>query len=271
MANQFRGCIFLAAICLFCLLPQRVSAAGTEKVYNLNKKKTVTISNEDSYEESGKYTWLKYKASSDGYLKIQVSAPKSEELEDGRRSAGYIALYNDTMTRLLSSKSIFYNTAYSGNKYWGRFFFGMQKGKTYYIRVKAENKVKFTREFKKVTDKSGSSRKTAKKLNKNKTRTGLIRAGDSKVDWYKIELSKKQKIRIFYTARTSGSFRISFYTNKKIIARRNIYNTVDEQKLTLVQYTDSKTKKVGLEKGVYYIKVERANALSSGYYKLKWN
>lgn len=191
MLKKYRGCIIFMVICLLSLFPQRINAAETEKVYNLNKKKTVTISDEDSYEESGKYTWLKYKASADGYLRVQISAPETEELEDGERTAGYIALYNDTMTRLLSSKSIFYNTAHSDNKYWSRFFFGMQKGRTYYIRVKAENKVKFTREFQKVKDRSGNSRKTAKKLNKNKSRKGLICAGVSKADWYKIELTKK--------------------------------------------------------------------------------
>lgn len=262
-----RGFLVFATLCIFSLLPVTVLAADTE--YDLNKKKTVTITDRASYDASGKYTWLKYQPKSDGYLTLRISNP-SGALENAK---GYLALYNSTKGSLLSSKTIFYNMANSKNAYWRKFTFGLRKGQVYYIRVKSDNAVKLAREFKKVKDKSGSLKTNAYSLKKNKTSVGLIPAGSVNADWYKINLTKKQKINLYYNAKisgTGGSFRISVYADKRLIGVRNIYYTSSQRRITLCQYNKTTRKTTSLNTGVYYLKIERANLTSSGYYKIKW-
>lgn len=255
--------------CLMCFLPLRVSAADKEKEreYDFNENKTVTVSDKRSYAATEKYTWLKYKPAADGYLTITVSDAQGAE----EAAKGYIALYNSKKTGLLSSNAIFYNTTHSKNRFWYQFTFGMLKGQEYYIRIKAENAAEFSRAFTKVKDVSGISRIKAKNLKKNKARMGLIPAGVSNTDWYQINLTQKQKIRLYYNAKTSGSFKLSVYMGTRLIGRKNIYYTSGQRKLTLCQRKGSSTKKSGMNAGKYYIKIERANTTSSGYYKIKWN
>ena len=269
MRKKYKICIVSVMLCFLFFLPQNIFAADSdkskEKEYDLNKNKTVTISETASYANSDKYTWLKYKPAADGYLTVDVSVSE----ESAGDAKGYLALYDSTKTRLLSSSTIFYNTAHSDNSYWYKFIFGLQKDNVYYIRIKSEGAVEFTRKFTKVKDVSGVSRAKAKKLNKNKVKTGLIPAGVSNVDWYRIELTKKQNLRLYYNAKTSGSFKLSVYMGTKQIGTRNIYYTSGQRKLTLSLKVNGK--KSGMNAGKYYIKIERANTMSSGYYKIKWN
>lgn len=259
--------LLLALFCILCIIPKAVSAA--EKEYNLNKKKAVTISAGDSYGSSGNSTWLKYKPAADGYLTLKMSDPANATTH----ANGYIALYNQTKGTALSSKSIFYNTEYSKNAYWHTFTFGLQKGQTYYLRIRGENAVKITRKFTKTNDKSGATQEAALGLKKNKAKKGLIPAGVSNADWYKITLSKKQKIKIYYNVRVSGTggcFKISVYSNKKLLTSRNIYYTSKESRYTLCNEDRTTKKTTGMDAGTYYIKIERSNSASSGYYKIKW-
>ncbi len=267
MRNKFQIYIVAAVFCILCMVPKTVFAADTE--YDFNKKKTVSITEKNCYAESGNSTWLKYKASADGYIKVQIKTPEGAAAP----SKGYLALYSSTKRTILSEKAIFYNAANSGNPYWNRFIFGVKKGQTYYIRVRGENAVNLSRKFTKVNDKSGSTQTKALNLKQNKAKTGLIPAGTYNVDWYKIKLTKKQKIRLYYNAKvsgTSGSFKLSIYSGKKLQSVKNIYYTAAQRKITICRYHPSTRKTSALEAGTYYIKVERANTTSSGYYKLKW-
>lgn len=264
MRGFYQKCMMLLVVCILCMISQNVDAA--EKEYDFNKKKTITIKAKDTFTKSGSYSWLKYTPSADGYIKIQVSA-----LEEGDADAkGYIALYDSAKTNLFSSKSIYYNTAHTDNAYWHTFTFGLQAKQTYYFRIKAENAVKLTRKFTKTKDKSGDLRSTALEIKKNKYKTGLIPAGISNTDWYVLHLIKKQKIKLYYQAKTSGSFRITVYMGDTQIGTRRIYYTSGEKKITFSQYLTTSKKKVGMDPGTYYIRVERADSMSSGYYKIKW-
>lgn len=262
MRNKFRGMIFLAAICALALFPKKALAAETE--YNFNKNKSITIAEADSHGVSGKYTWLKYKAKSDGYLTVKMSNPESAV----SNAKGYIALYNGTKTTPLSSKSIFYNTEYGDRAYWYQISFGLKKGQEYSIRVMGENAVKLSRTFTKVTDKSGESKTKAAGLSKNKARKGLIPAGIGSADWYKIQITKRQKLRLYYNVKTRGCFKMSVYFGKQMIMSRNIRNTEQQRKITIYLKNSSSA---GMVLGTYYIKIERADSSSSGFYKIKWN
>lgn len=267
MKSRYRIYIMAAVFCVICILPKTVFAADTE--YNFNKKKTVSITEKNCYAESGNSTWLEYKPSADGYLTVRMKTPKGA----AEFSKGYIALFNSTKRMILSSKTIFYHTVTSDNPYWSRIVFGLKKGQTYYIRVRSENAVNISRKFTKVKDKSGTVQTKALNLKRNKAKTGLIPAGTYNADWYKITLTKKQKIRLYYNAKTSGTnscFKLSVYFGKRLRAVKNMYYTVSEQRFTLCRYDPSTRKTSSLEAGTYYIKIERANSTSSGYYKLKW-
>lgn len=271
MYSKYKRFILVLAFCLAALLPQGVSAADSSKAreYNFNKKKTVTVTDEKSYEETDEYTWLKYKPTADGYLTVQVSDPNGTEA--GAR--GYLALYNGTKSRALSN-AVFYKTKNNDNRYWYKFTFGLLKGQTYYLRVKSENAVSLTREFKKIKDVSGATRTKAKTLHKNKARTGLIPADSAAADWYQFNLTKNQKIRLYYNVKANGSFKLSIYAGKngkQMIASYNLYQTSGQTRLRLVQYVKATKKEKAMNAGKYYIKIERANTMSSGYYKIKWN
>ena len=270
MGNKRKIGGVLAIFFLLFMLPQMAFAADKEKQkekeYNFNEEKTVVISEEKSYAVSDEYTWLKYKSSADGCLTVQVSDP--DGTQGGAR--GYIALYNSTKSRALSPNTIFYNTAHTAKNIWRTFTFGLSKGQEYYLRIRAENAVQITRKFTKIKDVSGISRAKAKKLNKNKARTGLIPANSSAADWYRIDLAKKQKIGLYYSANTTGSFKMTVFAGKRRLGSRNISYTAG-QKVTIMQSEGQNDKKKGMPPGKYYIKMEQANALASGSYKLKWN
>lgn len=267
MRKKCRYVIWLAMLCVFCAFPQKAAAA--EKEYDFNKKKSVTIAEADSYGAKGSYTWLKFKPGSDGYLSVTISAPQNA----AGHATGYIALFDEAKRTALSSKSIFYNSERGKSSVWRKFIFGMQKGKTYYLRIRGENAVTIERKFTKTKDSSGAMQAAAKALKKNKAKIGLIPAGTSQADWYKVTISKKQKIRFYYTVKASGtaaSFRISIYSGKKRLASRNVYCTSGEQKYTLCWQNKTTKKTTGMDAGTYHVKIERANATSSGYYKVKW-
>lgn len=273
-------------LCLLCLVP--VSAnAGTKtdadtitstgktqeqkiKDKSFNKHKTITIGEEETFNRAKEYIWISYRPKYDGYLTIQ-------NVNVGNIPAnGYLALYNKTKSYVMSSKSISYSGKYASNKktaeYWTRNVFGLKKGETYFIRVKAFTPVTLKSSFKKVVDKSGALQSKALNVKKNKTKTGLIPAGGTTPDWYKFTLTKAQKIKLYYNIRTKGSFQISLYSGRRRLASK-VLSTQGAQKMTIArQKTDAKGKRTtyAMEKGTYYIKIEPVNSLSSGYYTLMW-
>lgn len=265
MRENYRFVTLFAVMLFLCMIPQEISAA--DKEYDFNKNKVVTIAEEECYHISGNDTWLKYKPKADGYLSIRAS-----DLENSSVGAkGYLTLYNSTKLTALSSKSIFYNAKYQNNAYWYEVIFGLKKDTTYYIRIRSDNSVKFSCTFTKTVKKAGNSKNNSLNMKKNKWKTGLIPAGISNSDWYKLKLTKKQKLRLYYTAKTRGSFKISIYSSKQLIGNQNVYYTSSQRKVTLYQYMETSKKKTGLSPGTYYIKIERADSTSSGFYKIKWN
>ena len=263
MGNKLRNYMLFAVIAFLCIMPRTVFAADTE--YDLNQQKTAVVAEDECFAASGNYTWLKYTPKADGRLTIILS-----ELQNASQSArGYISLYSGSKTRILSSKSIFYNTANKSRRDWYEIAFGLQKGQTYYVRIKGDTGVTVTRTFSKIKDTSGAYRTNAKSIKKNKNKMGLIPAGVSEADWYKIKLTKKQKIRIYYNVKTRGKFKISVYSGTRLIASQNVYYTSKQRRFTL--YLETNQKQTGLKAGEYYIKVERGDAVSSGSYKIKWN
>ncbi|MCI8874482.1 MAG: hypothetical protein HFI77_00195 [Lachnospiraceae bacterium] len=280
-----RSILAMFILCLLCLFPLDVKAGDADKSGNtttgktqeqkikdksFNKHKTITIREEETFQKAKEYIWISYQPKYDGYLTIQNTNVGNVPAN------GYLALYNRTKSIVLSSKSISYSGKYSSNKktseYWTKNVFGLKKGETYFIRVKAFTPVTLKSSFKKVTDKSGALQSKALNIKKSKTKTGLIPAGGTTPDWYKFTLKKNQKIQLYYNIHTKGSFQISLYSGRRRLAGK-VLSTQGAQKMTIArQKTDTKGKRTThpMEKGTYYIKIEPVNSLSSGYYTLMW-
>lgn len=264
--RRILGCMFICMLMGVILsFSHAVYADETTVEKDFNKKKSVSITKKETYSASGKYVWIKYQPTEDGYLTVEAK----DDSVDNSGATGYIALFNSTKSTAYSTKNIYYNTK-SAKAYWTQNVFGLQKDQVYYLRVKAESPVTLTRTYTKVDDKSGTLRTAGYKLKKKKSVTGLITAGSSVADWYTITLKKKQKIRLYYNTKTYGGFKISIYTNNRCLGSYTTSYTEKQQKLTISQYKYSTGKKLPMAAGTYYIKVEKVNSKSSGYYKLKW-
>lgn len=144
--------------------------------------------------------------------------------------------------------------------------YGVTKGKTYYIRVtmpyaNTTGFYAFSVKNSKISEKSGTKKSKAVTIKKNKTIKGTIQAGSSQADWYKFKLTSKKKVIINMKGCTNSQLKIIVYKGSKKI-KSFIY---DNSKESLLLKSSGKW-----SKGTYYIKVQRANSYSSGWYSLKW-
>lgn len=178
---------------------------------------------------------------------------------------GYLTAYGDSSAALYkvtlcnSSKK-----ALSGEQYLQYSpTYGVKKGTTYYLRVKANTNSNggylFKVSNKAITEKSGSTKAKAVTLPKKKTKKGTIVAGSSQADWYKFTLSSSQNVSITMKGDTNDQLKITIYNKRGTIGTRIFYYNTSSLPL----------KSVGKwSKGTYYIKVERGNKNSSGWYSL---
>lgn len=263
----------LAVVMMFTVIgvmPENVSAAE----YSIagNGTQTVTISDEQCYEFTGEEAYIKFIPKATGYVTVKAT--------------NVSALYNDTyggITLCSASKQIIsetdekYLTQYNESEYY-TMTYGVKKGTTYYLRVKAMGGTQITATFKSVKKNAATKKAKAKTIGKGKTVKGVIIAGDKKADWYKIKLTKSQKIKLSYSAKTCGT---SNYAGIKVTfcksnGKNFLYNSFDNVSRTKPsswiqfyrKYTNGKT--TGLATGTYYVKVEPSSTTSSGYYTLKW-
>jgi hypothetical protein len=214
--------------------------------YTLKSGKTVEVRNGSDKT----YTYLKFKAPSNGYLKLTMCTASK---------TGYVALCNAKRSPL--SKDNFMDA--SG--VWGEdtLVYGLQKGKTYYIRVRSSyTYMQIKAAFKSVTEKSGSKQSKAVKIKSGKSVKGLIIAGSSTADWYKFTLSKSKTITVNVKGNTNSKLHVVLYNSKgKAIASSTPHGSDFSVKLK----TSGKQ-----AKGTYYIKVERYDKYASGNYTLSY-
>lgn len=188
--------------------------------------------------------YFKIVPSSTGYLTV-----------NNEGNAGYydVSLYNSSKKALSGKTWMSYKPVY-----------GVTKGKTYYIRIDSTSNSKdaysFSTTNKKISEKSGKSKSKAVNVKKNKTIKGTIQAGSSQADWYKLKVTSNKKITINTTINTNDKIKIVVYKGGK-----QMYSRVAPNNTKLKIYSLGK-----VSKGTYYVKVQRANKNSSGYYTLKW-
>ncbi len=218
----------------------RVGAAfydGSDRALGIGKQ--IAVGQKDAQSNC-----FKFKAAQNGVIKAYGST----------NATGYsVALYNSKKKALSGWTPLRYNPTY-----------GVKKGQTYYIRVKSSRNSYGYYNFKitnpAVKEKSGKNKAKAVTVKKGKTVKGTILAGNGQADWYKFKKTNKKTTKITIKGQTNGTFRVRLYRGGKQVSAKTFNYRYGGYEFRLYNYP----------KGTYYVKVERANAKSSGYYALAW-
>lgn len=196
------------------------------------------------------------------FLKVTTTKAGTLTINLDSDYSAYITLLNS------SKKAISDETYYSSTD--GKISFAVAKG-TYYLKVKTYTniyRIKYT--FKAITETSGTTKAKAKALTKGKLYSGLVTATDKNdaVDWYKITLTKSQKVNItFKGSVSSGSIGLEFYGGGISGSITQNLRTVDADKsFSAETWTSDK-----LPKGTYYIKITKGSKTTSGSYYLRFD
>lgn len=253
--------------------PEEVKAASMS--FEGKGKSSVTISDMDSFDESGYYymkaNWIKFKASQTGYITVKMT--NASEVENPE---GYLT-FCDSKKRALGKNREYWSTNYDHSVYYTRTY-GVKKGKTYYFKVESTAGVKVTASVTKLSKGKNTSKKKAKTISSGKKVKGVIVAGDKTADWYKIKVNGNQRVRLTYSAKTNGDdkyngIKVTFYKSNGSMYKRNSYECVSVTKPSggFEFYRENAYgQQFGLTAGTYYVKVERYNKTSSGQYTLSW-
>lgn len=225
----------------------------TPYCYNSDTRKIEAKEDVYSYNDSSNIIYHEIKISKTGY--INVTAESANNI-----GSLYVTLFD-------SKKKALSNSIYLSNTNGNETCFAVKKG-TYYIGTKCYSDaihLKYT--FTSVSEKSGSSKKKAVTIKAGKTVKGLIQATDStkKYDYYKIKLTKKQKVSLICTAKSCESIKFT------VIPASSKLTIWGDSVLIYDNDKKSWTTQDKLPTGTYYIKVEKINPNSSGYYSIKFN
>ncbi len=255
--NKKRGILLsLLAAVVFTMLFSMNTFAAT-RYMSLKAGKVTT----DKKSQKGDRSYFKITVPKNGYLTITSYA---QYRGSGRSKYGQEIQLCNSKKKLIKNTKVYTS---SMDKY--VVYYGVKKG-TYFVRVdntytNADVKIKYT--FKAVTEKSGSSKAKAVSISKGRTKTGLLQAGEknSKIDYYKIKLTKSQVLNITLNTRATGYVYFKIVpASKRVI----LWNS-----LTSLYGKDSATWKTTkkIPAGTYYIQVYRSSVTNaSGCYSIKW-
>lgn len=270
--------------------PQQVKAAGDKK-FKGKGTSTVTITDDECYKPFGykdyvtqNYNYIKFKPSVTGYITIKIT---SNTNFDASSCYGSIKFGEKEMNYNKGISCLFHafssHRTYHFPPYEYTRTYGVRKGKTYYFKVQSYGGLKIKATVTAVKKGTNNSRAKAKTLKKNTTVDGVILTDGNEVDWYKIEVTKKQKIKLIYNTKTNGfpnntislkeqdGIKITFCKSngKPFSSDDNNYILAKPGKSSGTSVVSGK--QTYIRPAIYYIKVERNNEISSGYYTLKWN
>lgn len=258
--------------------PQQAEAAAKVKSFKSTGKSAVTIQDSECYNSKRVQNvhWIKFKAGATGYVTVQITNA-SKKYSD---SYGYITLCNSKKKAIGQSKEYWWtDSSYKLRKVKT---YGVKKGQTYYFKVQCASGVKFTATVKSVKKSTANSRKKAKSIAKKKQVTGVMIAGENKADWYKINLTRNQGLKLTFSAKTNGKGAYSGIKFTLYKSNGQVYRSSQGREATawvsprypnnwlkISRYTSS-GQMLGIDPGTYYVKVERYDKYSSGYYTLQW-
>lgn len=276
------------------VFPKEVQAAAP-KIKSLKGKGSSSVTISDA--ECSKTNYIKFKAGVTGYITVKMQNTSKTAAYAGAnislcdKNKKVIGQKNERWTTdpqtagayqtLLAKYDINFKKANCYTR-----TYGIKKNTTYYFAVKSSAGIKLTANVTAVAKGSNSSLAKAKTLSKNKKAEGVMIAGDSTADWYKITLSKSAKIQLIYTAKTNGTIAIPddkmgilvsfyksdgtlFYEKGKEKSEDYLSDVVPSRWFRFYRL-DSKGKELGLDAGTYYVRVQRLTKRSSGQYTLKW-
>lgn len=273
----------LAVVMMFSVLvvidPQEASAS--EKSIKGSGTQTITITDEELLNEKATtgtidYAYIKFKPSKTGYVTFKMTNASAMT----GYTAGYAALCNSNKA-LISTEDAF--TDQQNEYVLNNITYGVKKGTTYYLRVELyQAGTTIKAEFKSMSKSKANKKGNAKNLGKGKTAKGIMLANENKADWYKIKLSKSQQLKLSFKVKTNATgkydgMKFSVYKSNGKLFTSDAYDYISryykDGKGGATYYmtrSNNPSKKLGIPKGTYYVKVERANKTSSGYYELKW-
>jgi len=212
---------------------------------------------------------------SDGYswFKVTTSGVRNLKLQMKEAQGNFqVTLFKSNKSTVLGKKNISIGSSKDYTTY-----FAVPKG-TYYIRVFHKEAtapyyaVKLTQT--KVTEKSGTTKAKAVATGKNVLRKGTVLSTQtaSAADWYKITLTKDQKFYVHLNLKSggpsNGGIKMSVYRKGSSKVQLSKKFAAGEDAYDWNLYTIGNGGK--LEKGTYYIKVQKYN-YGTGFYSLKWN
>lgn len=250
-------------------------AQAAELSFNGKGTSAVTITEDQCYDMIGgsvTTNYIKYKPSVTGTVTL-----KFQNASDYPYSYGYVT-FCDKNQKSIGQDKEYWNDGYKDKIYYTTTY-GVKKNTTYYFAVQCSSATKITATTKAIKDSSASKKSKAKNLSKGKKTTGVITAGDSKADWYKIKLTKSAKLKLSYEAQTNGSnnangFKITFYDKNGKMWTSNSYSNITRSNPKDgwdIYMKSSYGSKHNIATGTYYVKVERMSKASSGSYTLKWS
>lgn len=256
--------------------------SASEKSIKGSGTQTITITDEEllnEYVTTGTldYVYIKFKPSKTGYVTFKMSNASTQ----ASYTNGYVTLCNSK--KGLISTQDFFTDQQSGSVY-NNVTYGVKKGTTYYLRLDIDVRdslgTTVKAEFKSQSKSSANKKSKAKNLGKSKTAKGIMIANENKADWYKIKLSKSQQLKLTFNVKTNGvgkydGVKFSLYKSNGKLFTSDAYDYISRYysgkgSVTYYMTKRGSSKKYGIPKGTYYIKAERANKTSSGYYTLKW-
>lgn len=260
--------------------PTEVQAAN--KSFKGKGSSTVTISDAETIDATGDYAthYIKFKANVTGYITLKfknASKVTSSPL-------GGVRICKSSKQPI--GKFEVWTTGYSESPFFTRTY-GVKKGQTYLFEVFSNAGVKISATVKSVKKVNATKRTKAKEIKKGKTMTGVIIAGDKKVDWYKIKLKNSKKIKITCKAKTNGvvlgsdnkmydgaGIKITYYKGDGTVFDpknpSDLLTPLYPNMTSTFSVVSSSGSSHTLSTGTYYIKVEPANTYSSGQYTIKW-
>lgn len=224
------------------------------------------------------FTLYKFKANKTGYLNVDPTEIKGSYV--------YVKLLDSNKRELSDTIATVKDDSYKGvgvqttsrRDYVKieKASFGVQKGKIYYIAVlsafkgpyeSGEYNIKFT--LKGVKEKSGGKKSDAVTIKRNTTVKGtqIVNGKKNGSDWYKIKLTRKQKVKFCVKGDTTGShsgLKINIVPADKKHQKYKMTFSIPKNG------TETITTAKKLPKGIYYIQVFKSDKRANGYYTIKW-
>lgn len=248
--KKMRG--LLAVMFVFAMMLGATSVSAATRVVNLSPNKWHV----DSSRDTAQTVYHKIKIPKAGYITFS--------------GYGYLPYSNgkypvrlqmcNSKKKAMQSEEIYLS---SSNDF--RNYVAVKKG-TYLVRVK-DFHYKLRYSFKAVSEKSGTSRSSARRIARNKTVWGLLLMGEKggKTDWYKFTVPTSKRIVFSFGARANNGVELEL-----LPADRNIRMT--DNRGYLLNTTRTWTTPSVIPKGTYYLKIKRmsGNKNTTGAYSLKW-